>query len=141
MNALWPCHSSTPKSLSKSSVMVYQGMRSQPIRAFKRLISFSRRARREHERGVARGSVREVGNMVGHHGAADARMFGPADDARLEERAIYNQLTAVVEQIEQASLAVGSVGFVILLHSQPWHPPTLCGQRVPGLGQLLLLRE
>src|ERR1700686_4833466 len=34
-NTLWPCHSSTPKSLSKPSVMVYQGI-SQPIRAFRR---------------------------------------------------------------------------------------------------------
>ena len=33
-----PCHSSTPKSASKSSVSVYQGM-SQPIRAFQRSMS------------------------------------------------------------------------------------------------------
>src|SRR5439155_7085426 len=39
MNAFVPCHSSTPKSLSKSSVMVYQGI-SQPIRAFTRSMSF-----------------------------------------------------------------------------------------------------
>ena len=32
---LWPCHSSTPKSLSKLSVIVYQGM-SHSIRSFKR---------------------------------------------------------------------------------------------------------
>ena len=36
-NALVPCHSSTPKSASKLSVMVYQGM-SQPIRFFNRAI-------------------------------------------------------------------------------------------------------
>ena len=35
MKALVPCHSSTPKSASKSSVIVYHGI-SQPIRAFKR---------------------------------------------------------------------------------------------------------
>ena len=40
MNAFVPCHSSTPKSLSKSSVSVYQGMNSQPICAVKRLMSF-----------------------------------------------------------------------------------------------------
>ena len=33
MNALWPCHSFTPKSVSKLSVMVYHGI-FQPIRAF-----------------------------------------------------------------------------------------------------------
>src|ERR687894_700033 len=34
MNALCPCHSSTPKSLSQSSVIVYQGMCSHPWRSF-----------------------------------------------------------------------------------------------------------
>ncbi len=38
MNAFVPCHSSTPKSLSKPSRMVYQGI-VQPIRAFKRAMS------------------------------------------------------------------------------------------------------
>ena len=38
MNAFVPCHSSTPKSVSNSSVMVYQGI-VQPIRAFTRLMS------------------------------------------------------------------------------------------------------
>jgi hypothetical protein len=33
-----PCHSSTPKSASKLSVIVYQGI-SQPIRAFRRAMS------------------------------------------------------------------------------------------------------
>jgi hypothetical protein len=35
MNALVPCHSSTPKSASKSSVRVYHGINPQPIRAFR----------------------------------------------------------------------------------------------------------
>src|ERR1051326_7360011 len=38
MNALVPCHSSTPKSLSKLSVMVYHGI-FQPMRAFRRWMS------------------------------------------------------------------------------------------------------
>jgi hypothetical protein len=38
MNAFVPCHSSTPKSASKSSVMVYHGI-CQPIRAFTRSMS------------------------------------------------------------------------------------------------------
>src|SRR5271165_4687492 len=37
-NTLWPCHSSTPKSVSKLSVMVYHGI-SQPIRTFSRVMS------------------------------------------------------------------------------------------------------
>ena len=39
MNAFVPCHSATPKSASKSSVSVYQGMSVQPIRAFQRSMS------------------------------------------------------------------------------------------------------
>ena len=38
MNAFVPCHSSTPKSVSNWSVMVYQGI-AQPIRAFSRAMS------------------------------------------------------------------------------------------------------
>ncbi len=38
MNAFVPCHSSTPKSTSKPSVIVYQGI-VQPIRAFTRAMS------------------------------------------------------------------------------------------------------
>ena len=38
MNAFVPCHSSTPKSASKPSVIVYQGI-VQPIRAFTRAMS------------------------------------------------------------------------------------------------------
>src|SRR5215471_3964068 len=46
-NTLWPCHSSTPKSLSKLSMMVYQGI-SHPIRAFRRAIEDQLRAPLEH---------------------------------------------------------------------------------------------
>ena len=35
-------------------------------------------------------------------------MFGPADHAGLEERAVNDQLTAAVEQVEQARLALGA---------------------------------
>ena len=64
MNALWPCHSSTPKSASKLSVMVYQGI-VQPIRAFRRSMSGLRRARGVRERGVAGVQMGEVGDLVG----------------------------------------------------------------------------
>jgi hypothetical protein len=81
----------------------------------------------------------EVGDLVSHHGAAVTRVVGPADHPGLEERAVYDQLTAALEQVEQARLALGSVKLIVLLHRQPRHPPSLRGQRVPGPGQLLLL--
>src|SRR5580765_2335039 len=82
-----------------------------------------------------------VSNLVRHHGAADACMFGPADHARLEEGAVDDQLPATVEQIEQAHLTLGSDKFVFLLHRHPRHPPTLGGQRISSASQLLLLHE
>src|SRR6266480_2460983 len=94
MNAFVPCHSCTPKSLSKSSVMVYQGI-SQPIRAFTRSMSFC-----------------DVRDLVGHHGAAHAGMLGPAFHAGLEERPVDDQLTAALEQVEQAHFALRSVKLV-----------------------------
>ena len=80
-------------------------------------------------------------DLVGHHRAADAGVLGPAVHAGLEEGAVDDQLTAAVEQVEQARPAVGPVERVLLLHGQPRHPPTLGGQRVTGAGQLLLLHE
>ena len=72
MNAFVPCHSSTPKSASKSSVMRVPG---DVLPAHPRLDTLDvrlRRARDERERGVAGVQVGEVGDLVGHHGAADA---------------------------------------------------------------------
>src|SRR5207244_8815008 len=82
-----------------------------------------------------------VSDLVGHHGAADACMFGPADHARFEEGPVDDQLSATVKQVEQACLALGPVELVLLLHGHPRHPPTLGGQRVTGASQLLLLYE
>jgi len=83
----------------------------------------------------------DMGDLVGHHGAADASMFGPAFHAGLEEGAVNDQLRTAVEQVAQTHLALGPVELVILLHSQPRHPPTLGGQRVTGAGQFLLLHQ
>ena len=80
-----------------------------------------------------------VSDLVGHHGAANACMFGPADHAGLEEGAVDDQLPATVEQVEQTRLALGPLELVILLHGQPRHPATLGGQRVTSVGHLLLL--
>src|SRR2546430_14606103 len=68
-------------------------------------------------------------------------MLGPAVHTWFEEGAVDDQLTAAVEQVEQARLAFGAVELVLLLHGHPRHPPTLGGQRVTGVGQLLLLHE
>ena len=80
-------------------------------------------------------------DLVGHHRAAGAGVLGPAVHAGFEEGAVDDQLTAAVEQVEQARRALGPVELVLLLHGQPRHPPTLGGQRVTGAGQLLLLHE
>ena len=93
-----------------------------------------RRARREHERGVAGVQVGDVRDLVGHHRAAGAGVVGPAVHAGLEERAVDDQLTPAVEQVEQARRAVGPVELVLLLHGEPRHPPALGGERVAGCG-------
>src|SRR5207245_1428845 len=89
-----------------------------------------RGACREHESGVPRIQMGGVSDLVGYHGAANAGMLGPAFHAGLEEGAVDDQLTAAVEQVEQARLAPGPVKLVLLLNGQPRHPPTLGGQRV-----------
>jgi hypothetical protein len=82
-----------------------------------------------------------VSDLIGHHGAANACMLGPAFHAGLEKGAINDQLAAAVEQVEQTHLTLGSVKLVLLLDGQPRHPPPLGGQGVPGASQLLLLHE
>ncbi len=83
----------------------------------------------------------QVGDLIGAQGAAAAGVLGPAEHPGFEEGAIDDQLTAALEQINQAYLALGSVELVLLVHSQPRHPPALGGQRVTGAGQGLLLHE
>src|SRR5258707_10087665 len=83
----------------------------------------------------------DMGHLVGHQGAADASMLGPAVHARFEERAVHDQLTAPFEEIEQAAFSVRTVELVRLVHGQPGHSPTLGGERVAGAGQLLLFHE
>src|SRR6266852_3275254 len=99
------------------------------------------RARGVRQRGVAGVQMRQVGDLIGAQGAAAAGVLGPAEHPGLEEGAIDDQLTAALEQIDQAYLALGSVELVLLVHSQPRHPPALGGQRVTRAGQGLLLHE
>src|SRR5688500_16334606 len=61
-----------------------------------------RGARDERERRVAGVQVSEVSDLVGEEGATAAATLGPAGDAGLEEEAVDDQLTAPLEQVEQA---------------------------------------
>src|SRR5215469_10433832 len=83
----------------------------------------------------------QVGDLIGAQGAPAAGMLRPAEDAGLEERAGDAQLTAALEQIEQAYLAPGSIELVLLVHEHPRHPSTFGGQRIAGAGQGLLLHK
>src|ERR1700683_1776226 len=85
--------------------------------------------------------MREVANLISAQGATTAGVLGPAEHPGFKERTIDHQLTATLEQIEQAHLALGSVEMVRLLHGQPRHPPALGGQRVAGARHGLLLHE
>jgi hypothetical protein len=80
-----------------------------------------------------------VGDLVGPQGAAAAGMLGPTEYAGLEEGAVDDELTAPVEQVKQARVALRPVERVLLLDGQPRHAPTLGGQRVTGAGQFLSL--
>src|SRR5258706_3638884 len=83
----------------------------------------------------------QVRDLIGAQGAAAAGVLGPAEHSGFEEGAIDDQLTAALEQIEQAYLALGSVELVLLLDRHPRHPSTLGGQRITGAGEGLLLHE
>src|SRR5260370_41314146 len=83
----------------------------------------------------------QVRDLIGAQGAAAAGVLGPAEHSGLEEGAIDDQLTAPLEQIEQAYLALGSVELLLLLHRHPRHPSTPGGQRVTAAAPALLLHE
>ena len=83
----------------------------------------------------------DVRDLVGHHGAASASVFGPSVDAGLEEGAVDDQLSTPVEQVEQALPAFRPFELVRLLDGEPRHPPALGTQRVTGTCQLLLFHE
>src|ERR1035438_18361 len=83
----------------------------------------------------------QVGDLISAQGAAAAGVLGPAEHPRLEEGAIDDQLSAALEQVEQANLTLGPVELVLLLHRHPRHPSTLSGQRITGMGQGLLFYE
>jgi hypothetical protein len=110
------------------------------MRFFSRDIGL-RRARGVRERDVTRVQVDRVGDLVGHHRTAVARVIGPAGHAGLEERAVDDQLPAALEELGQARPAVWAVELIGLLHRQPRHPPPLRGERVVRAGHFLLLHQ
>jgi hypothetical protein len=73
------------------------------LQALDVLLQCSRRKRESCVAGVQMGWV---SYLVGHHGAANAGMLGPAFHAGLEERTVDNQLMAALEQVEQAYLTL-----------------------------------
>src|SRR5580704_12338518 len=83
----------------------------------------------------------QVGHLIGAQGAAAASVLGPTEHPGLEEGAVDDQLMAALEQIEQTYLALGSVELVLLVYTQPRHPPAFRRQRVTGACQGLLLHE
>src|SRR5262249_33097526 len=68
-------------------------------------------------------------------------MLGPAEDARLEESAVDDQLTTAFEQVEQAYLTLAPFELVPLLCRHPRPPATLGGQRITRTSQGFLLHE
>src|SRR3974377_1321462 len=85
--------------------------------------------------------MEQVRNLIGAQGAAAARVVGPAEYTGLEERAIKNQLPTTLEQVEQTDFARGPFELVLLPHQHPRHAPALCGERITGAGESLLLDE
>jgi hypothetical protein len=136
MNALVPCHSSTPKSASQEfpppSAIVYHGIR-QPIRSFRRTMSACG-AREANTRVVSR-AFRWARWLMWSAIMEQARagVVRPAMHAGLEEGAVDDQLTPAIEEPEQVHLAFGAFGpfeRVPRVHLHPWHPPAQGGELV-----------
>src|SRR5580700_362808 len=83
----------------------------------------------------------QVSDLIGAHGAAATGVLGPAEHPGLEESAIDDQLTAALEQIEQAYPALGSVEPVLLVYNLPRHPPALGSQRITRSRESLFLHQ
>ena len=140
MKAFVPCHSSTPKSASKSSVSVYHGTLPAHPLLQARDVGLGR-ARHAGERRVASVQMRQVGDLIGHQRAAGAAALRPAADAGLEEEPVDDQLAAALEEVEQRHRPVRALERVRLVHRRPRHPPALGRQRVAGAGLRLLLDQ
>ena len=96
---------------------------------------------RHSKRRSARVQMREVGHLIRHERTADAGMLRPAVHAWFEESAVNDQLTAALEQIEQAHFAFGSVEHVFLFDGLPGHPTPFSCQCIARASERLLLHE
>src|SRR4029079_15743530 len=112
MKALVPCHSSTPKSLSKSSVIVYHGISCQPVRSFRPWISAwgaretnaSVVSRAFKWAGCATWSARNEQPTQARSGYAPPPPSGYVVTSGVEG-AVDDQLAATLEQVEKAHRA------------------------------------
>src|SRR4051812_15372020 len=97
MKAFVPCHSSTPKSRSKSSVIVYHGICSQPIRAFQSRMSAC--GARETNTSVVSRALRcaRFATWSARNEQPGPAALGEARDAGLVEEAVDDELAAAVE--------------------------------------------
>ena len=82
-----------------------------------------------------------MGDLIGPQRATAASMVGPTEHPGLEEGPIHDQLTAALEQVDEARLAFRSYELVRLLDRHPRHPPALGGQRVAGAHHRFFLHE
>jgi len=78
--------------------------------------------------------VGEVSDVVGQERAGPAAFI----PARVEHEVVDQQLAAVVEQVQQAGLAVPALEHVLLVHLDHRQPAPLGVQRVPLPGEFLL---
>src|SRR5579862_4554755 len=83
----------------------------------------------------------EMRDLIGAQRAAAAGVVGPAENARFEEGAIDDQLTAALEEVKQAELAIGSLELIFFLDRHPRHPPAFGSEGVTGAGEGFLLCE
>src|SRR5579872_2324391 len=85
--------------------------------------------------------MREMGDLIGAERAAAAGMVGPAEDARLVEGAIDDQLPTAFEKIGEARPALWAVKRVGFLYRHPRHLAAFGAQRVAGPRERLFLHE
>jgi len=75
-----------------------------------------RRARHDHEGGVAREQVREVGDVVGEEGAAGAAFVLVG----AQHEVVHDELLPAVKEVEEGDLSGGALEGVLLLEVDHW---------------------
>ncbi len=99
------------------------------------------RGRDQHQRCIAGVQVREVGEAVDEHGASATSTLGEIGNSWLEEKTIDDELSAAIEEIEQADLAVRSLELVRLVDPHHRQPAALGGKLGADAGRLLCPAE